>query len=78
MEIYGDLLQSIIERAGRRNRNMCKDARGHVPISYLKMHVHLWASDYSSVLVKAYENRYMHMQAAIYVHWYELCIYSFL
>lgn len=57
---------------------MCKDARGHVPISYVKMHVHLWASDYSSVLVKAYENRYMHMQAAIYVHRYELCIYSFL
>lgn len=78
VEIYEDILQDIIKRAGRRNRNMCRDARGRVPISYLRMCVHLWANDYSSVLVKAYENRYMHMQAAVYIHWYELCIHNFL
>lgn len=67
-----------MERAGRRNGNKCRDTRRQVLISYLKIHVHIETSDYSSVLVKAYANRYIHMQASICIHWYELCMYNFL
>ena len=41
LEIYENFLQGIMERAGRRNRNICRDSREHVLISYLKMHVHI-------------------------------------
>lgn len=46
----------------RRKRNLCRVFRGHVLISYLKIHVRIWTNNYSSVLVKAYANRYIHMQ----------------
>lgn len=41
VEIYEDFLQRIMERAGRRGRNTCRDSRGQVLISHLKMHVHI-------------------------------------
>jgi len=78
LEIYEAFLKVILERAGTRNRNIRRHSRGQVIISYLKMHVHIQTSDYSSVLVKAYANRFIHMQASVYIHWYELRTYSFL